>query len=127
MRHYRPSLRILFPYCFKLDKTGHILYAYNRDYKYIPRAIFRFARKPSTFNGIWHIKYSDVLYMYNDDSYSRTDYFERLAKLFSHKHDMIQDKITPNVYTIKAKDIQGCHYLEEDEDHVGYSTHRSRG
>ena len=114
MRYHRPSLEILFPYCFKLDKEGYVLAAFNRDYQYIPRGILRFARKPSTFKGVWHTIYSDSLYMYNDDPHSRTDYFERLAKLFSHKHDMIQDKITPNVYTIRAKDIQGCHYLEED-------------
>jgi len=87
MRHesMMQAYRILFPYGFLRDDTGHILTAFNRDYDMIPGAIFRFARKPVTFDGIWTNKEGD-LYMYNDDPSSRADYFERLGKLVSHKH-----------------------------------------
>ena len=104
MRDYRSSRRILFPYVFKSDKTGYVLAAFNREYKYIPRAVFRFARKPRMFDGIWYDKNAKDLYMNNDDPHSRTDYFERLAKLFSHKHDMIQDK-TVTIRTTKDIDF----------------------
>ena len=124
MRHYRPALRIMFPYCFKLakkseitfmddntkmvhwktvinqDSDGYVLVAFNRDYKYIPRGTLRFIRKPSTFKGIWNAIYEDSLYMYNDDPYSRTDYFKRLDKLLSHKHEVVKDK-TVNIYSIE--------------------------
>ncbi len=92
MRYYRPSLRLMFPYCFKLYKKGHVLAAFNREYQYIPRGTLRFARKPSTFKRIWTAIHKDCLYMYDDDPDSRTDYFERLDKLLLHSHKVLKDK-----------------------------------
>ena len=109
MRYYRPSLGSMFPYCFKLDKEGYVLAAFNREYQYIPRGILRFTRKPSTFKGIWHVVYEDSLYMYDDDPDSRTDYFKRLDKLLLHKHEVLKDK-TGNIMTIKDIDYVDSRY-----------------
>jgi len=109
MRYYRPSLGSMFPYCFKLDKEGYVLAAFNRDYQYIPRGILRFARKPSTFKGIWHQIQRDCLYLWDGDSSSITDYFKRLDKLLFHKHEVLQDK-TANIMTIKDIDYVDSRY-----------------
>jgi len=132
MRYYRPALRIMFPYCFKLakksetifmdnntkmahwktvineDSDGYVLVAFNRDYKYIPRGTLRFMRKPNTFKGIWHVIYKDSLYMYDDDPDSRTDYFRRLDKLLLHKHEVVKDN------TVNIKSINDIHYKEKE-------------
>ena len=131
MRHYRPALRTMFPYCFKLakkseiifmddntkmvhwktvinqDSDGYILVAFNRDYEYIPRGTIRFMRKPNTFKGIWSAINKNSLYMYNDDPDSRTDYFRRLDKLLLHKHEMVKDN------TVNIKSISDIHYKEK--------------
>jgi len=100
MRDYRHSFGIMFPYCFKLDKEGYVLAAFNREYQYIPRGILRFTRKPSTFKGIWHINDGDCLYMWGGFPDSRKAYFKRLEKLLSHSHEVLEDK-TVNIMTIE--------------------------
>tara|TARA_R110000751_G_scaffold250406_1_gene349961 strand:+ start:181 stop:528 length:348 start_codon:yes stop_codon:yes gene_type:complete len=94
------AYRILMPYCFEPDEdNGYLLTGYNRDYATIPRARILFKSSPSRFKGVWFRDDSTdgapYFYMYNDDPSSRKDYWERLGKLFSHKHVVVGDPIIP--------------------------------
>jgi hypothetical protein len=86
------AYRLLVPYCFTSDKDDELLLtAFNRDYEEIPRARIRFRRNPANFTGVWmgdNVK-AEGLYMYNDNPESREDYWERLGKLYSHKHVVV--------------------------------------
>ena len=86
------AYRLLVPYCFTSDKDDELLLtAFNRDYEEIPRARIRFRRNPANFTGVWmgdNVK-AEGLYMYNDTPESREDYWERLGKLYSHKHVVV--------------------------------------
>jgi hypothetical protein len=87
------AYRILMPYLFESDKdNGYLLTAYNRDYVRIPKARILFKRNPGSFKGVWFRAGSAdgvSFYMYNDDPSSRKDYWERLGKLYSHKHVVV--------------------------------------
>jgi len=90
--------RLLVPYCFVPDEDNPLLLtSYNRDYDEIPKARILFKRDPSAFKGIWFegepllAKGNSYFYMYHDDPASRKDYWERLGKLYSHKHTVIGD------------------------------------
>jgi len=81
------AYRLLVPYCFTSDKDDKLLLtAFNRDYEEIPRARIRFRRNPANFTGVW---LGESFYMYNDNPESREDYWERLGKLYSHKHVVV--------------------------------------
>lgn len=83
------AYRLLVPYGFEVDRDDPlILTAFNRAYDGIPNARIRFARNPNHFEGIWFNK-EDGLYMYDDNPASRADYWERLGKLYSHKHVVV--------------------------------------
>ena len=87
------AYRLLVPYGFEVDRDNPlILTAFNRDYDTIPKARIRFARNPKHFEGIW-FNTDDGLYMYNDNPASRADYWERLGKLYSHKHVVVGDPL----------------------------------
>ena len=89
------AYRLLVPYGFEVDRDNPlILTAFNRDYDEIPKARIRFARNPIHFEGIWFNK-EDGFYMYNDNPSSRADYWERLGKLYSHKHVVVGDPLNP--------------------------------
>jgi hypothetical protein len=89
------AYRLLVPYGFNVDRDDPlILSAFNRDYDDIPKARIRFARNPKHFEGIW-FKRGNGLYMYNDNPASRADYWERLGKLYSHKHVVVGDSLNP--------------------------------
>jgi len=89
------AYRLLVPYGFEVDRDDpRILTAFNRDYDDIPKARIRFARNPRHFEGVWFNK-EDRLYMYNDNPASRADYWERLGKLYSHKHVVVGDPLNP--------------------------------
>ena len=91
------AYRILLPYCFQPDEDDKLLLtAFNRDYEEIPRAVLRFKRNPATFKGVL-FEIADTtgsgdrltnrsFYMYNDNPESREDYWERLGRLYSHRH-----------------------------------------
>jgi|ETNvirome_2_1000_1030626.scaffolds.fasta_scaffold05689_2 hypothetical protein len=88
------AYRILVPYYFAEDDDDtFLLTAFNRDYEEIPRARIRFKRNPSTFKGVWFEDESTygapAFYMYNDNPKSRKDYWERLGKLYSHRHVVV--------------------------------------
>ena len=90
------AYRILVPYGFREDDDDRfLLTAFNRDYEEIPRARIRFARNPSKFKGVWFEDESTYgapsFYMYSDNPESRKDYWERLGKLYSHKHVVVGD------------------------------------
>ena len=99
------AYRILMPYLFESDKdNGYLLTAYNRDYVRIPKARILFKSNPGRFKGVWFragsadgVSFSMLhrrfRYMYNDDPSSRKDYWERLGKLYSHKHVVVEDTI----------------------------------
>ena len=88
------AYRLLVPYGFEVDRDDpRILTAFNRDYDDIPKARIRFARNPRHFEGVWFNK-EDRLYMYNDNPAARADYWERLGKLYSHKHVVVGDPLT---------------------------------
>ena len=91
--------RLLVPYCFVPDEDNPLLLtAYNRDYDEIPKARILFKRDPSAFKGIWfegeplRANGGSQFYMYNDNPASRKDYWERLGKLYSHRHTVIGDR-----------------------------------
>ena len=87
------AYRLLVPYGFEVDRDNPlILTAFNRDYDTIPKARIRFARNPKHFEGIW-FNTDDGLYMYNDNPASRADYWEKLGKLYSHKHVVVGDPL----------------------------------
>jgi hypothetical protein len=44
-----------------------------------------FYKDPMTFEGIWTATKDDKLWLYNDATASRVDYFERLGRLMSQK------------------------------------------
>ena len=87
------AYRLLVPYYFSPDDDDKLLLtAFNRDYEEIPRARIRFKRNPSTFRGVWFDDSNyggSSFYMYNDNPQSREDYWERLGKLYSHKHIVV--------------------------------------
>ena len=95
------AYRLLVPYCFVPDEDNPLLLtSYNRNYDEIPKARILFRRDPETFRGVWafengadqiHPANSHNFYMYNDNPASRKDYWERLGKLYSHKHTVIGD------------------------------------
>ena len=94
------AYRLLVPYLFEPDDdNGHLLTAYNREYDAIPNARIHFAKNPFRFKGVWFKEFSNedapFLYMYNDDPESRKDYWERLGKLYSHKHVVVGDTLKP--------------------------------
>jgi len=89
------AYRLLVPYGFNVDRDDPlILSAFNRDYDDIPKARIRFARNPKHFEGIWFNR-GNGLYMYNDNPASRADYWERLGKLYSHKHVVVGGSLNP--------------------------------
>jgi len=89
------AYRLLVPYGFEVDRDNPlILTAFNRDYDTIPKARIRFARNPQHFEGVWFNK-ENGLFMYNDNPSSRADYWERLGKLYSHKHVVVGDPHNP--------------------------------
>ena len=84
------AYRLLVPYGFQEDRDDPlILTAFNREYDTIPNARIRFARNPKNFEGIWFIDLEQGFFMYNDNPSSRDDYWERLGKLYAHKHVVI--------------------------------------
>lgn len=92
--------RYWMPYCFqKLEVKGrkHVYLPLNRNYKplgitsrdhvnyakYLDQAIV-FGSDPKKFSGIWNGDISgDKLWLYEDATPTRLDYFERLGKLLS--------------------------------------------
>mgnify|MGYP003138370379 FL=1 len=91
------AYRILMPYYFEPDDDdGFLLVGYNRNYEEIPRAKIRFSRNPHTFREVWFPHPNEtgapVYHMYTDDPDSRKDYWERLGKLFSYSHVVIDEK-----------------------------------
>ena len=96
------AYRLLVPYYFSPDDDDKfLLTSFNRDYEKIPRATIRFKRNPSTFRGVWFEDDRNygapAFYMYNDDPESRKDYWERLGKLYSHKHVVVGDVLEGEV------------------------------
>ena len=98
MRHesMMQAYRLLIPYVFTADiDAPHVLIAENRDYEEIPKARIRFKRNPETFLGVWHgvivhPPHPISFYMYDDNPKSRKDYWERLGKLYAHKHVIVE-------------------------------------
>ena len=89
------AYRLLVPYVFTADEDDpHVLIALNRNYEEMPKARIRFKRNPETFLDVWddvqlHHVYPPSFYMYNDNPESRKDYWERLGKLYAHKHVIV--------------------------------------
>ena len=100
MRHesMMQAYRLLVPYVFKSDKDDrHVLIAQDRNYEDMLHARIRFKRNPETFLDVWddvqlHHVYPPSFYMYNDNPESRKDYWERLGKLYAHKHVIVSEK-----------------------------------
>ena len=104
MRHesMMQAYRLLVPYVFTADEDDpHVLIAEDRNYEEIPKARIRFKRNPETFLGVWHgvivhppypqKNYGRIsFYMYDDNPRSRKDYWERLGKLYKHKHVIVE-------------------------------------
>ena len=83
------AYRLLVPYLFEPDEgNGHLLTAYNREYDAIPNARIHFATDPSRFKEVWFKEPSNEG---SPDPESRKDYWERLGKLYSHKHVVVGD------------------------------------
>ena len=104
------AYRLLVPYFFTPDDDDKLLLtAFNRDYQEIPRARIRFKRNPSTFRGVWldDSNYGGSrlmqpsFYMYNDNPQSREDYWERLGKLYSHKHIVVGEVLPHHCTTLE--------------------------
>jgi len=99
-KHYSvlQAYRLLMPYFFRPEeKTKFVVEAYNRDYEKIPTARILFKRNPADFKGVWFEDDSTYgapyLYMYNDNPLSRKDYWERLGRLYSYKHAVVDESV----------------------------------
>jgi len=101
MRHesMMQAYRLLVPYVFRADEDDpFVLIAQNRDYEEIPKARIRFKRNPGNFLGVWHsvqrhLVWPPSFYMYDDNPESRKDYWERLGKLYAHKHVIVEWRV----------------------------------
>ena len=86
------------PYCFEPDEdVEFLLEAYNRGYEKIPEARVLFEKNPARFKRVWFEDDSTYgapyLYMYNDNPLSRKDYWERLGRLYSYKHAVVDESV----------------------------------
>ena len=112
VKHYSvlQAYRLLMPYFFRPDEeTKFVVEAYNRDYEKIPKARILFKRNPAGFKGVWFERGGGApfftssgsgsrptepdYYMYNDDPATRKDYWDRLGKLYSHKHAVVDESV----------------------------------
>ena len=101
MRHesMMQAYRLLVPYVFTADKDDpHVLIAQDRNYEDMLHARIRFKRNPENFLDVWHIiqrhpAWPPSFYMYDDDPGSRDDYWERLGKLYAHKHVIVEWRV----------------------------------
>ena len=92
------SYRLLMPYCFEPDEdVEFLLEAYNRGYEKIPEARVLFEKNPARFKRVWFeddgTYGAPYLYMYNDNPLSRKDYWERVGRLYSHKHVVVNENV----------------------------------
>jgi hypothetical protein len=96
--------RYWMPYCFQkltdvaVGRYKHVYLPLNRNYKplgqvsrqrvryedYVDQAMI-FSTDPTRFEAIWTAVHDDKLWLYNDASSSRIDYFERFGRLMSQK------------------------------------------
>lgn len=97
------------PYHFQpLDVAGkkHVYLPLNRQYKpigivpYSPYVKYedygtshavQFAKDPHTFKGVWIDDSRGYLYLYDDGEKTVATYFQRLAKLCTHKMKILAD------------------------------------
>ena len=107
-KHYSvlQAYRLLMPYLFRPEEeTKFVVEAYNRDYEKIPKARILFKRNPADFKGVWFehgggsylegrlLGPAPYFYMYNDNPATRKDYWERLGRLYSHKHAVVDEGV----------------------------------